>query len=109
MKLGVDAKGIPTSNPSDILFGGGLCPLGGADELTGSHKGYCLSFFVEMLTGPSFISGSYAIFQLSPMLHGRCPGWRKFWYASWPNNESECIKGITISPFKIVKFVCMTP
>ncbi len=47
---GVDAQGIPTTDASKILFGGGLLPLGGTEE-TGGYKGYGLSFMVEMLTG----------------------------------------------------------
>ena len=35
---GVDADGMPSEDPSAILFGGGLCPLGGAEE-SGGYKG----------------------------------------------------------------------
>eukprot|EP00301_Raphidiophrys_heterophryoidea_P004352 c11899_g1_i2.p1 GENE.c11899_g1_i2~~c11899_g1_i2.p1 ORF type:complete len:399 (-),score=108.46 c11899_g1_i2:1233-2429(-) len=50
---GVDKNGLSTTNPSDVLFGGGLVPLGG--DLAG-HKGYSLAVMVEMLTG--VLSGS---------------------------------------------------
>lgn len=52
-----DAKGKPTTNPGEVLEnliarrGGGLLPLGGAEELTGGHKGYGLAMMVEIITG----------------------------------------------------------
>merc|ERR1712176_1535822 len=36
---GLDKEGRPTRDPAAILFGGGLCPLGGSEE-TGGYKGY---------------------------------------------------------------------
>lgn len=52
-----DETGKPTPDPKRVLEnllarkGGGLLPLGGADEEHGSHKGYCLSFMVDILSG----------------------------------------------------------
>lgn len=43
----VDKEGNPTTNPSDYFNGGALLPLG-ADQ---AHKGYGLSFMVEMFSG----------------------------------------------------------
>merc|ERR1712166_456532 len=45
---GVDKNGVSTTDPAEILFGGGLCPLGGAEE-TGGYKGYGLGLMVEMM------------------------------------------------------------
>lgn len=47
---GVNKDGVASENPEEILFGGGLCPLGGAEE-TGGYKGYGLGLMVEMLCG----------------------------------------------------------
>ncbi len=52
-----DETGTPTSNPAKVLknllerVGGGLLPLGGAEELTGGHKGYGLGVLVDIFTG----------------------------------------------------------
>ncbi len=52
-----DENGNPTKDPARVLKnllerrGGGLLPLGGADEETGGHKGYGLSFMVDILSG----------------------------------------------------------
>lgn len=47
---GVDKDGCSTTDPASILFGGGLTPLGGAEETSG-FKGYGLGVMVEMLSG----------------------------------------------------------
>eukprot|EP00747_Dinoflagellata_sp_TGD_P050739 gnl/TRDRNA2_/TRDRNA2_146941_c0_seq4.p1 gnl/TRDRNA2_/TRDRNA2_146941_c0~~gnl/TRDRNA2_/TRDRNA2_146941_c0_seq4.p1 ORF type:complete len:258 (+),score=42.56 gnl/TRDRNA2_/TRDRNA2_146941_c0_seq4:2-775(+) len=47
---GLNAAGEATTDPAAILFGGGLCPLGGSEE-TGGYKGYGLCMMVEMLCG----------------------------------------------------------
>mmetsp|Transcript_19385 Transcript_19385/g.50377 ORF Transcript_19385/g.50377 Transcript_19385/m.50377 type:complete len:390 (-) Transcript_19385:534-1703(-) len=47
---GVDSDGLATTNPSKIIFGGGVTPLGGG-ELTAGYKGYGLGLMVEMLSG----------------------------------------------------------
>ncbi|MBC7331968.1 MAG: Ldh family oxidoreductase [Synergistetes bacterium] len=52
-----DEFGNPCDDPGRVLDnmaarrGGGLLPLGGADEETGGHKGYGLSFVVDVLSG----------------------------------------------------------
>jgi L-2-hydroxycarboxylate dehydrogenase (NAD+) len=52
-----DEKGHPSQDAATILKnmlerrGGGLLPLGGATEETGSHKGYGLSTMVDILSG----------------------------------------------------------
>ena len=52
-----DETGRPTQDAARVLAnlierrGGGLLPLGGADEETGGHKGYGLSFVIDILTG----------------------------------------------------------
>ncbi|MGB8252125.1 MAG: Ldh family oxidoreductase, partial [Anaerolineaceae bacterium] len=52
---GMDAGGILTEKPSDILKGGALSPLGGSDVLRG-YKGYGLAVVVDILSG--ILSGS---------------------------------------------------
>lgn len=59
MPLGwaVDARGHGTTNAKEVLQnlirrgGGGILPLGGADEEFGGHKGYGLALAVEILCG----------------------------------------------------------
>ncbi len=52
-----DEQGHPCTDPDRVLQnfrerrGGGLLPLGGADEIHGGHKGYGLSMLVEILSG----------------------------------------------------------
>ncbi len=52
-----DEKGNPTDDPSIVLKnllerrGGGLLPLGGAEEETGGHKGYGLALLVDIFAG----------------------------------------------------------
>ena len=41
---GLDSRGCPTTNPSDILDGGSMLPMGGA-------KGYGIALIVEILSG----------------------------------------------------------
>ena len=51
-----DEKGQPCSQADRVLAniigkkGGGIFPLGGSEELTGSHKGYGLGIIVELFT-----------------------------------------------------------
>jgi LDH2 family malate/lactate/ureidoglycolate dehydrogenase len=52
---GMDANGKLTENPSEILKGGALSPLGGSDILRG-YKGYDLAVVVDILSG--ILSGS---------------------------------------------------
>lgn len=47
----LDKNGNMTTNPDDFFAGGALLPLGGFGELYGGHRGYCLAFLVEILTG----------------------------------------------------------
>ncbi|CAJ0606440.1 unnamed protein product [Cylicocyclus nassatus] len=47
---GVAKGGKPSTNPSEILSGGGLLPLGGS-EITGGYKGYGLGAIVELFCG----------------------------------------------------------
>ena len=57
-----DELGNPTTDPSRVLKnirdgrGGGLLPLGGAEEKDGGHKGYGLAFAVDIFCG--VLSGS---------------------------------------------------
>ncbi|QTV80500.1 Ldh family oxidoreductase [Microbacterium sp. NIBRBAC000506063] len=41
----IDARGRPTTDPRDLLDGGSVLPLGGAQ----AHKGYVLSFIIEAM------------------------------------------------------------
>ena len=45
-----DDKGHPSEDPSILRRGGAILPLGG-DRLHGSHKGYCMSSIVDILSG----------------------------------------------------------
>ncbi|MBN1388701.1 MAG: Ldh family oxidoreductase [Bacteroidales bacterium] len=45
-----DEKGYPSEDPSVLKRGGAILPLGG-DRLHGSHKGYCMSAVVDILSG----------------------------------------------------------
>jgi LDH2 family malate/lactate/ureidoglycolate dehydrogenase len=47
---GVDAEGLPTTDPRRILEGGGLLPLGGQAETAG-YKGYGLALAVDLIAG----------------------------------------------------------
>lgn len=44
----LDAEGKPSRNPEDLYNGGAILPMGGLD---GGHKGYGLSFMVDLLGG----------------------------------------------------------
>ena len=52
-----DQAGQPSTDAAALLEnmikrqGGGLLPLGGGSELTGGHKGYCLSAMVDIFCG----------------------------------------------------------
>lgn len=45
----VDAQGRPTTDPTEMLRGGSLLPLG-SDREHGGHKGYALAAMVDMLS-----------------------------------------------------------
>uniref|UniRef100_A0AAY4CLI2 Malate dehydrogenase n=1 Tax=Denticeps clupeoides TaxID=299321 RepID=A0AAY4CLI2_9TELE len=47
---GCDSQGRVSTDPSKVLNGGGLVPLGGP-EITGGHKGYGLGLMVEVFCG----------------------------------------------------------
>lgn len=47
---GIDPEGRPTTNP-DLISKGALLPLGGLGEELGGHKGYGLSFVVDVFSG----------------------------------------------------------
>lgn len=64
----IDQDNKPMTDPDQILQEivhdrAALLPLGGVDELNGSHKGYCLSTIVEILSS-ALQSGAF-LFQLS--------------------------------------------
>ena len=52
-----DENGVPTTDAGRVLanvatgIGGGILPLGGADEELGGHKGYGLTLLVDILCG----------------------------------------------------------
>ena len=58
---GADSRGKPTTDPSAVINGGGLLPLGGSAADAG-YKGYGLSAAVDILsgvlTGASFLSSA---------------------------------------------------
>ncbi|SHJ26655.1 Malate/lactate/ureidoglycolate dehydrogenase, LDH2 family [Aureimonas altamirensis DSM 21988] len=64
---GFDSSGRPTTDPSTVMNGGFLSPLGGTAE-SGGHKGYGLAVMVNILA--SCLSGSTLI--TDPM-HSRQP------------------------------------
>ena len=47
---GVNKDGSPTINPTEVMMGGGLTPVGGLEETAG-YKGYGLNMMVEILCG----------------------------------------------------------
>jgi LDH2 family malate/lactate/ureidoglycolate dehydrogenase len=47
---GINDEGALTRNPSEVIHGGALLPLGGPAELRG-YKGYGLSLLVDLLSG----------------------------------------------------------
>lgn len=64
----IDKNNAPMTNADEILDqilldNAALLPLGGSSELTGGHKGYCLSTIVEILSS-ALQSGAF-LFQLS--------------------------------------------
>eukprot|EP01097_Dermamoeba_algensis_P002569 TRINITY_DN2023_c0_g1_i3.p1 TRINITY_DN2023_c0_g1~~TRINITY_DN2023_c0_g1_i3.p1 ORF type:complete len:339 (+),score=70.72 TRINITY_DN2023_c0_g1_i3:59-1075(+) len=65
---GCDKSGNLTTEPKEILNGGGLMPLGGA-ELTGGYKGYGLGMMVEILCG--ILSGSNFGLDIPPWRKGK--------------------------------------
>uniref|UniRef100_A0A2C9KQK3 Malate dehydrogenase n=1 Tax=Biomphalaria glabrata TaxID=6526 RepID=A0A2C9KQK3_BIOGL len=52
---GLDRNGKPTTDTEEVLYHGGLNPLGGLEETSG-YKGYGLAFMVELFCG--ILSGS---------------------------------------------------
>lgn len=46
----IDADGMDTANPEDVINGGALLPLGSTRD-GGGHKGYCLAAMVDILCG----------------------------------------------------------
>lgn len=67
----VNATGAPSNNPGEVISnisaraGGGILPLGGVSEATGSHKGYGFGMMCELFT--SVLSGgpmSYQSYQV---------------------------------------------
>ena len=44
----IDGEGMGSNEPSDMLRGGALLPLG-SDRLHGGHKGYCMATMVDIL------------------------------------------------------------
>jgi LDH2 family malate/lactate/ureidoglycolate dehydrogenase len=55
---GVDSEGKETDSPKDVLDGGGLLYLGGAEE-SGGYKGYGLGMMVDIMGG-MLGGGAYA-------------------------------------------------
>jgi len=47
----IDAEGHPTTDPTAVLAGGAMLPLG-SERDRGGHKGYCLAAMVDILCGP---------------------------------------------------------
>nr|CAB3262821.1 uncharacterized protein LOC100183774 [Phallusia mammillata] len=47
---GADPNGVETNDPSKVLQGGGLLPLGGSEQ-SGGYKGYGLAMMVEVMCG----------------------------------------------------------
>lgn len=47
---GINKEGTVTNNPSEVLQGGALMPLGGIDQMRG-YKGYGLSMMVDIFSG----------------------------------------------------------
>lgn len=56
LQWALDADGVPTDNAADVLAnivgkkGGGIMPLGGQSEKTGSHKGYGYGMVCELFS-----------------------------------------------------------
>lgn len=46
----INSKGMPTTNPKEVLDGGALFPLGGPELLRG-YKGYGLALWVDIFSG----------------------------------------------------------
>lgn len=67
MTWATDEHGNPTDDPDRVLKnllegkGGGLMPLGGAEEEDGSHKGYGLAVVVDILSG-ILSGGAYGLY-----------------------------------------------
>ncbi|KAL6049800.1 malate dehydrogenase [Balamuthia mandrillaris] len=68
MGWGVNAQGIPTTDPKKILDGGGLMPVGGPEETAG-YKGYGLAMMVELFCG--VLAGSEFGVNIPPWRQGR--------------------------------------
>jgi L-2-hydroxycarboxylate dehydrogenase (NAD+) len=63
----VDANGVSSTDPNDLLQGGSLLPLGGVLS-TGGHKGFCLSAIIDIFCGP--LSGAAWGPFVPPFLNG---------------------------------------
>jgi LDH2 family malate/lactate/ureidoglycolate dehydrogenase len=83
---GADKHGRPSEEPREILDGGGLLYLGGAEE-TGGYKGYGLALLVEMFCG--MLSGSSYAWNI--------PVWRKG--RGTAANLGQCFVAIDPSAF----------
>ena len=46
----IDKEGHPTSDPTEMVDGGAMLPLGSTRE-GGGHKGYCLGAMIDLLSG----------------------------------------------------------
>ncbi|UYV81014.1 hypothetical protein LAZ67_19002530 [Cordylochernes scorpioides] len=84
-KWGIDKDGNPTTNPTDVLQGGALLPLGGFEE-TGGYKGYGLAMMVDILCG--VLGGAKFGLQLKPWLN-----------TDEPANLAQCFIAINPSAF----------
>jgi len=51
IQWGADSNGTPTTNPKEILQGGGLLPLGSGGEGNAGYKGTGLAMMVELFCG----------------------------------------------------------
>lgn len=65
---GADKAGHPTTDPKEILNGGGLLYLGGEED-TGGYKGFGLAMMVELFAG--ILSGADYAAKIPPWRQGR--------------------------------------
>ncbi|MDR2739003.1 MAG: Ldh family oxidoreductase [Treponema sp.] len=93
--LGGDGR--PSTNAGEVLHsiinkqGGGIAPLGGADELYGSHKGYGFGMIVELFTA-IFSGGLTANYvSVTPGLNGICHYFMALDFGIF--GDKEAIKG----------------
>lgn len=92
MPLGwaVDRKGCPTTDPAEVLAGGGVLPLGGTAEFSG-YKGYGLSVMLDVLCG--VLAGASFLLLIENELGG-IPA---------PSNLGHLFGAIDIKAFRPVK------